>query len=270
MKIHHLRNATFIIESGKNYIIVDPMLSEKGKLPPFALFRHKPRFNPTVSLPDNALHILPKVTHCLITHSHTFGLKALQHTDHLDADGELFLKQNNIPVICREDDANYLKKYGINVITSLYYWESKELSEELKGIKITAIPAKHGHGWIHKFMANGAGFYIEIQNEPSIYISGDTVYTQDVERVLTEFKPNIAVVAAGSASLDVGGSILMPLEEIIKFIQKAPNRVILNHLEALNHCPTTRNQLKLILQDKVLLSKVYIPDDGEILNFDTL
>ena len=65
-------------------------------------------------------------------------------------------------------------------------------------------------------MANGAGFFIQLPDEPSLYISGDTVYTQDVERVLTEFQPDIAVMAAGSASLDVGGPILMSLEEFLK------------------------------------------------------
>jgi len=88
---------------------------------------------------------------------------------------------------------------------------------------------------MHNFMANGAGFYLKLPNEPSIYISGDTVYTDDVERALTEFKPDIAVVAAGSASLDVGGPILMPLEEIIIFIKTTPHKVIANHLEALNN-----------------------------------
>jgi L-ascorbate metabolism protein UlaG (beta-lactamase superfamily) len=35
MKIHHLRNATFVIESGDHYILIDPMLSQKGELPSF-------------------------------------------------------------------------------------------------------------------------------------------------------------------------------------------------------------------------------------------
>jgi L-ascorbate metabolism protein UlaG (beta-lactamase superfamily) len=264
MKIHHLRNATFVIESGKNHILIDPMLSEKGKLPPFALFRHKPEYNPTVSLPDNASQILKKVTRCLITHSQTFGIKALQHTDHLDAPGESFLRQHNIPVVCCEQDAAYLKKYGINVETPLNYWQPKHL---LCG-KIMAIPAQHGHGWIRKLMANGAGFYLQLSGEPSIYISGDTVYTKEVERALTELRPDIAVVAAGSASLDVGSSILMSLKEIVTFVRVAPNKVIANHLETLNHCPTTRSQLKHALKTSGLLSKTIVPNDGETLTID--
>lgn len=266
MKIHHLRNATFIIESGENHILVDPMLSEKGDLPAFARFRHKPAKNPTVSLPDNASQLLEKATCCLITHSQTFGIKALQHSDHLDAPGEAFLRKNNIPVVCRKQDAAYLKKYGINVETALDYWRPEPM---LDG-EITAVPAQHGQGWIHHLMANGAGFYLQLPGEPSIYISGDTVYTEDIDRALKQLKPDIGVVAAGSASLDVGKPILMPMAEIVAFVRTAPGKVIANHLEALNHCPITRSQLKQILEKEELLSKTFIPDDGETLTIEAL
>ena len=68
MKTHHLRNATFVIESGDHFILVDPMLGEKGSLPPFSSFRHKPKRNPTVPLPMGASQILDRVTHSLVTH----------------------------------------------------------------------------------------------------------------------------------------------------------------------------------------------------------
>jgi len=262
MKIHHLRNATFVIESGTYFILIDPMLCKQGKLPPFSVMRHKPRLNPIVPLPENASQILNNVTHCLITHSRTFGIKALQHTDHLDANGESFLKKENIPVVCPSQDSAYLKKSGLNVEMQLTYWEP----EPFLGGDITAVPAQHGRGWIHNLMANGAGFYLQLPKEPSIYISGDTVYTDSVDRALTEFKPDIAVMASGSASLDVGGPILMPLEELITFARQAPGKVIANHLEALNHCPTTREQLKETLKNNDLLSKTFIPDDGEVLD----
>lgn len=264
MKIHHLRNATFVIESGENHILVDPMLSAKGELPPFAYFRHKLKRNPTVSLPENASEILDKVTHCIITHSQKLGFEPLTHTDHLDKPGKSFLTKNNIPVVCRQQDAPYMAKNRINVQVQVDYWQT----EHWLGGEITAIPALHGHSWMHHFMANGAGFYIKLPNEPTIYISGDTVYTNDLEKALIEFKPDIAVVAAGSASLDIGGPILMPPEEIITFIKAAPGKVLANHLEALNHCPTTRSQLKKELEQNGLLSKVLIPEDGETLIID--
>lgn len=61
MKIHHLRNATFVIESGQFLFLIDPMLDEKGKLPLFAWLRHRPRRNPLVSLPEKASDMLSPV-----------------------------------------------------------------------------------------------------------------------------------------------------------------------------------------------------------------
>jgi len=264
MKIHHLRNATFVVESEGKYILIDPMLSDKGTLPPFARFKHQSKKNPLVSLPDNSTDILNKVTNCLITHSQKFGIKALQHTDHLDAAAESFLIERNIPIATREQDASYLKKHGLTIEATLNYWQPVDYL----GGKITAVPALHGHSWIHGLMANGAGLFLQLPDESSIYISGDTVFTKDVERALSEFEPDIAVMASGSASLDVGGPILMPMEELITFVKHAPGKVVANHLEALNHCPTTRSQLKQELENNGLLSKVYIPSDGATLVFD--
>jgi len=259
LKIHHFRNATFVIESEPHFILIDPMLSQKGELPPFARFRHRAQRNPIVPLPENTSIILEKITHCLITHSQKFGIKALQHTDHLDNAGVSFLREKNIPVITLQQDALYLKKLGLNVISTLKYWQSEQIFVG----EITAIPALHGHSWINKIMANGAGFYLQLIGEPSIYISGDTVYTKDVEQTLTEFKPDIAVVAAGSARLDIGDPILMTLDEIVTFVQTAPKWVIANHLEALDHCSTTRLQLRNKLEDLRLSQRVFIPNDGE-------
>ncbi len=263
MKIHHLRNATFVIESGKHYILVDPMLSKKGAMPSYTYFRNSPQRNPTISLPDNAERILSKVTLCLITHSQKLGVKALHHSDHLDKAGMSFLRKNNTPIITIEKDKQYLKNQGLNIVATL----KNGASQKLLGIEIKAIPAQHGHGWIRKLMANGAGFYLQIPNEPSLYISGDTVYTKKVKKVFTELKPDISVVAAGSARLDIGKPILMSMNEILRFVKDAPNKVIANHLEAVNHCPISRNTLRHKLEKRNLLSKVNIPDDGKTIEF---
>ncbi len=264
MKIYHLRNATFVIESGKYFILIDPMLGAKGSLPPFSWIRFKSLKNPLVSLPPNADSILNKVTNCLITHSQKFGIKALQHTDHLDIAGEGFLRVKNTPIATLASDAKALKKYGLNIKTGLEYWKPQSLF----GGEVIAVPAQHGHSWVHNLMANGAGYVLRLPGEPSIYISGDTVYTHDVERALKELKPNIAVMASGTATLDISKPILMSMDELMQFVRTAPGKVVANHLEALNHCPTTRKQLKQKLESNDLLSKVYIPNDGDVLTFD--
>lgn len=263
MKIHHLRSATFIIESGDTFILIDPMLGAKGSLPPFSISRFKARHNPTVDLPNNAESLLTRVTHCLITHSQTFGFKPLQHGDHLDNAGENFLRQGNIPVATPLKDQAYLEKYGIWVAAGVAPWQTLDFA----GGQLTAVPAQHGHGWIHKVMANGCGFFLQLPGEPGIYISGDTVLTADVDRALKTFKPEITVVASGQAQMDVGQPLLMPTDEVMTFIERSPGQVVANHLEALNHCPVTREELARALSARQLRQKVWIPADGESRQF---
>lgn len=249
MKFHHLRNATLVIETDEHVILVDPMLGKRKTIPPFTIFRYKPKRNPLVALPKNSRDILSKVTHCLITHL---------HPDHIDKAGEVFLRRKNIPVTCSIKDEKILTTRGLNIVQSLNYWEPQEF---LNG-KITGIPAIHGYGFIAKLMGNVMGFHIELANEKSVYISSDTVFTEHVQKVLVEFKPEIAVVACGTARLDIGQPLLMRMNDILKFVALAPNQVFANHLEALNHCPTTRKELREALSENHLLDKVSIPEDG--------
>ena len=252
MKLHHIRNATFVIETDDLFILVDPMLGKKGFLPPFTFFRFRRRRNPTVNLPDNYKTILEKVTHCIITH---------QHPDHIDNAAKRFLIEKNIPVICSLKDAKKFKKDGLTVAHSLKYWEKETFSDG----SIIGIPAKHGYGFIAAPMGNVMGFYLELPNAPSIYISADTIYTDDVEKVLTELKPDITVLAAGTAQFDIGKPLLMNQKDIVKFVKKSPKKVYANHMEALNHCPMTRQKLKDILSEKGLVEKIHIPEDGEMI-----
>ncbi len=191
----------------------------------------------------------------------TFGFKPLQHTDHLDSDGEQFLTRHNIPVLTIAKDKAYLEKYGVDVSHSVDYWQSVEYL----GGQVTAIPAQHGHGWIHKCMANGAGFYIALPNEPTLYICGDTVLTDDVKQALDQVKPDYAVLAAGEAQMDVGKPLLMSSDELLAFIRLCPGKVIANHMEALNHCPLNRQHFAQLVKQHGLQDKVLIPLDGQTL-----
>lgn len=254
MKIHHLRNATLVIETEEHVILVDPMLGKRKTITPFTIFRYKPKRNPLVALPKNSREILSKVTHCLITHL---------HPDHIDKAGEVFLRRKSIPVICNAKDEKSLLQRGLNIIQTLNYWEPQSF---LNG-RIIGIPARHGYGFVAKLMGNVMGFFLEIPNEKSIYISSDTIFTDDVQKVLIELKPDIAIVACGTARLDFGQPLLMRMNDILKFCALAPGKVFANHLEALNHCPTTREELKKALTENDLLSKVAIPNDGTSVDY---
>ncbi|WP_394751034.1 MBL fold metallo-hydrolase [Spongiimicrobium salis] len=255
MKIHHIRNATLILETADKVILVDPMLSQKGEAgPPFTFFRFKPQRNPTVNLPSNAQELIKKTTHCLITHL---------HPDHLDKKAEAFLRSKNIPIICSIKDEASLRKKGLHVLQTVAYWKRTDFL----GGKIEGIPARHGYGFIAKPAGNVMGFYIDFPGQPSVYISSDTIYTDDVHKVLTEYRPAISVLAAGSAQFDLFKPLLMTMEDILRFVQNAPGKVFANHMESVNHCPTTKEQLRKEVAAIGSTEKVWIPNDGEHMIF---
>ncbi|WP_299617235.1 MBL fold metallo-hydrolase [uncultured Tenacibaculum sp.] len=253
MKIQHFRNATLTIEIDDKVILVDPMLGDQGTLPPFSFFRFKMKKNPTVPLPENCRPTLEKVTLCLITHN---------HPDHIDSAAEKFLIERNIPVICSTLDEKTFIKKGLNVVQTINYWEK---SSFLNGT-IEGIPAKHGYGFVAKPAGNVMGFFIELPNQPSIYLSSDTIYTDAIDTVLKKYNPEISIVATGSAQFDIFKPLLMTLDDIVKFVENAPHKVIANHMEAVNHCPITRAKLSAVLTQKGLIHKTYIPEDGEVID----
>ena len=254
MHIRFIRNATLLIVTETHQILVDPMLGKKGSLPPLTLIRHAPRRNPLVDLPSGTMNQLTAVTIALITHCR-FG-----HNDHLDNPGSRFLAQRQIPTYCSHLDNHYLQRRGIQTIPL-----QPNKAHPLGNGRITPIPTQHGYGFVGKLMGPGVGYIINLPNEPTLYISGDTVLTPIVKQALTTYKPDIAVIAAGSAQLDVGQPILMPIAEMIEFLRLAPGKVIATHMEALNHCPTTRSQLQTAVSNANLSHKLLIPEDGETL-----
>jgi len=255
LNIHHFRNATMVIETEKDTILIDPMIGPRGTMATFTFFRFKAQKNPIVPLPKSCESILKKVTHCVITH---------KHPDHLDKEGEHYLIKNKIPVTCSIHDKKDFEKRGLNIVQTIDYWKKSSFL----GGSIEGIPARHGYGFVAKPMGNVMGYYIELPNQKSIYLSSDTIYTDAVDKVLKEYKPDISVVACGTAQLDVFQPLLMTMTDILKFVKNSNGHVIANHLEAVNHCPTTREELREELMKNGLSKSVSIPKDGEIIIVD--
>ncbi|MGP8152831.1 MAG: MBL fold metallo-hydrolase [Smithella sp.] len=254
MKIQHIRNACMIIHCNDQRILVDPCLSPKGSLPPYTVFRIRPRLNPTVDLPPNSESTLSQITCGLITHFR-YG-----HFDHLDKSGFRLLAQKQVPVYCNDRDEPHLRRRHINTIPLKI-----NLRNDFISGYITPIPTAHGYGLIGRFMGHGTGYFIEPAGDKTIYISGDTVMTQTVHHVLKDLRPDISILNAGIATLDIGRPILMPLHEQLDFIRIAPGKVIAVHLEAFNHCLMNRNMLRDAVLKEGLSKKLMIPQDGELL-----
>ncbi len=259
MKVTQLRNATIVLEFDDKVILVDPMLAPKGAIPTLKYLTRKRRRNPLVELPEQASDILPKVTHCLITHCQK------GHFDHLDRAAVKWLRDKEIPIMCSEDDADFLRKKGLQVqALSL-----RQGNVFFRGT-IDLIPCLHGRGVVGKMMAHGVGYYIQISGEPTLYISGDTVLTETIQRFVLEQQPDVMVVPAGGALFDVGSEVIMGFDDVMAVSRLATGTVVANHLEALDHCPVTREQLRAEIVRRGEEHRILVPDDGQSMVFSDI
>lgn len=256
MHITQLRNATIIIHAGPHHILVDPMLAPKETLPPLRLFDGKRLRNPIVELPDQAWSALEQVTHCLITHCQK------GHFDHLDRAGKRFLRERQVPVTCSARDAPYLKQRGLSVQA---LDEAPGVAQPFLGGTIRTVRCTHGRGLVGALMEHGVGYIIALPGEPTLYLTGDTLLTDEVRQAVLAHQPDVCVAPAGGARMDLGGEIIMGPDEVIALARLARGTVVANHMEALSHCPPTRAALLAAARDAGLAGRLLAPADGDTL-----
>ncbi|SFE66522.1 L-ascorbate metabolism protein UlaG, beta-lactamase superfamily [Nannocystis exedens] len=246
MKYRHLRNATALLTYGEHRLLVDPMLADAGALPGFK-FGAGRRPNPLVPLPADAPAWLDAATGVLVTH---------EHPDHLDGAALRWIRARGLPVWCSHVDAASLRRKGLDV---------REVHGGALGLDVEVIPARHGRGWLAWLMGPVSGYYLAHPDEPSVYLTSDAVLADAVFEAIDRLRPDVVVAPAGAADMGVG-RILFSVDELVALVRRAPGRVVLNHLEALDHCPTTRAGLRERLRAEGLLARVDVPEDGEELH----
>ena len=261
MQITQLRNATVLLEfqsQGRPVgLLVDPMLAPRGSLPALRYLGTGRQRNPIVELPEGTDALLERVTHALITHCQR------GHFDHLDRAGKRFLRERQIPVICMPRDADYLAQRGLLV------WPLAGPGRQpwALGGHVTPIPCVHGTGWVGRFMEHGHGYLLELPGEPSVYLAGDTMLTPTVRDCLARLQPEVSVLPAGGARFDVGAEILMDAADMAEAAQLAHGTLVVNHLQALDHCPTTRAAVRQLAVDGGWADRLWVPEDGESRGF---
>lgn len=256
MQITQVRNATVVLHYAEHRLLVDPMLAPAGALPALKWLTGRRRRNPLVDLPAGTPELLDAVTHALITHCQK------GHFDHLDRAGKRWLRERQLPVLCMPGDAAYLRERGLNVQVL-----NAQGPTPFGNGQITPIPCVHGEGWIGRLMAHGHGYLIEQAGEPSVYLAGDTVLTDEVRRCVRERAPAVSVVPAGGAAMDLGGELIMDAAQALALAAEGKGLFVMNHLEALDHCPTTRAGLLQAAATANLADRVIVPQDGQTLRF---
>ncbi|MBU5353551.1 MBL fold metallo-hydrolase [Paenibacillus silvae] len=248
MKIQLIRNATLWLEYAGLNILVDPMLMDAESMPAFPNTPNDLR-NPRVSLPDIETDILnPDLL--LVTHT---------HPDHWDEAAATQLRKD-IPLICQPGDEHIFIKAGFMNVTPV------DVQHEHQSIQFARTSGQHGTGEIGERMGNVSGFVLEAAGEPVTYIAGDTIWCEEPAEAIKTYNPEVIVVNAGGARFLQGDPITMDGPDVAAVKRAAPSaHLIAVHMDAINHCMTTRADLAAYLASEQLDGEVFIPQDGESL-----
>jgi L-ascorbate metabolism protein UlaG (beta-lactamase superfamily) len=247
MRLQLLRNATLRLSYAGREILVDPCFGLKGRLPSFAGIAA----NPTVELPASTDGILDGIDLAVISHL---------HPDHFDAAAEATLPKK-IPMFCQPEDLETIKAKGFTEATALVD------ETAWNGLSLKRTAGQHGTGEILAQMGCVMGFILRAQGEPTLYWAGDTVLTPEVLNVLANEKPDVIVTHSGGAI--IGGTLLiMDDAQTIELSRNAGKAIVVAvHMEALDHCPVTRAQLRAAANAaNIPEAQLLIPSDGQLLD----
>jgi L-ascorbate metabolism protein UlaG (beta-lactamase superfamily) len=247
MKLRLIRHATLQIEMHSQFLLIDPMLSEpyvSGSL----TFGKSASRNPMVPLPvpmDSLLR--PDII--VVTHS---------HFDHFDSVAEAFLSKH-VPLICQPSDQSRFHRAGFSKIIP-----PDTTPKKVNGIDFSRTSGIHGKGIIGRAMGPVSGYVLQANQEPSVYIAGDTVWGSQVQTVLDKYHPEIIILNAGAAQFNIGKPITMDADDVIEVCRAAPeSKIVAVHMEAINHCRLKRRDLAEQLTKANLSNRVIIPADGQ-------
>jgi L-ascorbate metabolism protein UlaG (beta-lactamase superfamily) len=244
-----VRNATLLVEFGGLTLLVDPMLADPHTLPPVENTA-PPTRNPLVGLPEPAADISSAARLLLLTHL---------HGDHFDRAAQS-LVDSATPILCQPADRARLAGNGFTDVRPV------EAAILIEAVTVTRVAARHTLGNREPALGPCSGFVLTAAGEPTLHIAGDCVWCAELAAVIDEHRPTVIVLNAGAARFLEGPPISMTADDVIAAARHAPDATLVAvHLEALNHCPMSRDELRRHLVAAGLDERVRIPRDGEAL-----
>ena len=148
------------------------------------------------------------------------------HEDHLDGAARDRLPAD-LPVFCQPAVAETIGEYFEDVRP---VYDSREWEE----VAIHRVLARHGRGTIGERVAPSSGSVLET-GDRTVYLTGETVRCDGVERALGESDPDVVVANAGAAQFTEGRPIRLTKRGVAALAGATDAHVVAAHVEAFDH-----------------------------------
>lgn len=269
VKVTQVRSTTIILEYANKKFLVDPMLAEKGTMNSFGEYPRGDK-NPLSDLTMDLETILD-VDAVLVTHL---------HSDHFDTKAVELISKDMPIYVQNEADQQQVQSYGFKDVIAL------DNNTKVGDISLIKTECQHGETpEIATAIGDSAGYILKADNEKTVYITGDTVWYDGIEKTLNEYKPDIVIAYAGANTLhsdndlileggidltDFNGDLRLIMDEndILEIHQTLPTaRIISTHMESLNHWILSREELRVFSEKNKFSDVLDIPIDGETLKY---
>lgn len=253
MKLHQIRNATIVLEYNGIRFLIDPMFAPKEAYQPITL-----KLWPYHDLPISPKDIVKNIDAVILTHL---------HTDHFDKYAQEILAKSTKIFVQDKYDKNALGKEGFNDIEII----NKD-GTKFEGIKLYNIECRQGIRALTEpvMLANGMrweamGVVFKSENEPALYIAGDTVWYDGIKDAIKAHKPKYIVLNTACTKTSQGFQTNMGTEDIKELHNYYPEgKLIASHMDNVGN----ETLCRVNLRDSEVKDYIYIPADGEIIMLD--
>ena len=193
-RLTYLGGPTYLIEIGRFRIISDPGFdpqgTERNEGPGHLLTK--------VMEPPIPVDEIGPIDLALISHA--------QHLDNLDNEGRRLLGKVAITLTTPASAAMNLPG---NDVRGLPTWQSTEITNAAgERLKITSMPAVHtSNPDLREVVGEVTGFMLEWEGQDSgaFYISGDTVWIDEINEIAKRYKVSAAILHLGAANVPAVG-----------------------------------------------------------------
>ncbi|MFD9318716.1 MBL fold metallo-hydrolase [Streptomyces sp. NPDC060053] len=177
--------ATVLIEIGGLHLLTDPVFD-----PAPAQYQVGPVTLRSTAGPALTPDQLPAIDAVLLSHD--------EHPDNLDTSGRALLADHLVLTT-----GSGAQRLGAGAVP-LAPWQTHEISRGGETLRVTATPARHAGDVI--------GFVVEKPGEnEALYISGDTVYFEELKEIAKRFTIGTAILHFGAAQVDELGELPITL-----------------------------------------------------------